>query len=424
MGLEYIVHPQVFLGGLTALGPGIQGLTEQYPLLTTYNYWTSTASVNASAFPIPGTWSIYNNPNNSASFIVTVGGLVQTPDTYSINIINRLLTFNSVISAGIEVGATQLATAAPSSISYNYIKSVNSVITNLTATSLTAINGSIENLFVTNLTALSTTVNVIDIQYTELSGFDVTGNVNVFGNINVTDSLNLTGNLVAEDIASTDATFTNLTATDFTTSNLIVSNLINSLTITNLTATNLTATNLTANNVTANNVTVNGNVSASGNIAGNNLPLNFYLNANRGSLTVTTAVPYFDTANALVLAPNKIYELDYDIYYGTVTGTSLRYVLSANRNLANIVANHITSQSGTGGLTATGNAQIGGIAGLSAIPILLPPFTITAGVTAYSQIKCAVETLSDPTTFILSVSGITGTVTPMRGSKRTAQLLN
>jgi hypothetical protein len=190
MGLEYIVQPQVFLGGLTALGPGIQGLTEQYPLLTTYYSWTSTASVNLSSFPIPiDAGSIYGGPGKESSFIVSVGGVVQSPTQYTVDSILRTITFNTtgtVISAGIEFAVTQLATAAPSSQNLNYIKSVSAEFTTLTST-----DGSFNNLIVTNLTALSTTVNVIDIRVTEISGFRATGDVDVIGDVTMTGSLSV-----------------------------------------------------------------------------------------------------------------------------------------------------------------------------------------------------------------------------------------
>jgi hypothetical protein len=207
MGLEYIVQPQVFLGGLTALGPGIQGLTENYPLLTTYNSWTSTAPINASVFPMPGTWSIYDGPNNSASFIVSVGGVIQPPSTYSIDILNRLLTFSSPVSADIEIAVTQLATASPSSQDFNFVKSVSAEFTTLSAN-----NGTINTLIVTNLTALSTVVNIIDVQVSEVSGFRSTGDVQVDGNVTVGGNLFLSGNLSIPVLSVPNATFTNLTA--------------------------------------------------------------------------------------------------------------------------------------------------------------------------------------------------------------------
>lgn len=264
MGLEYIVQPQVFLGGLTALGPGIQGLTENYPLLTTYNYWTSTASVDTSVFPIPGTWSIYDNPNNSASFIVTVGGVVQSPTEYTINPTLRTITFNTAVSADIEVAVTQLATAAPSSQSFDYTQSVDANLTNLTAGDIIA-----DSLVVTNLTALSSVLDVTNIQFYEMSGFSITGD------------LNITTTTTTLDLVATNATVTNLTADAGQVSlenidadvAVIVSETVTDSQITNLSATNisevatavvatavvtdLTATNILNTNLTADNVTVN-----------------------------------------------------------------------------------------------------------------------------------------------------------------------
>jgi trimeric autotransporter adhesin len=204
MGLEYIVQPQVFLGGLTALGPGIQGLTEQYPLLTTYYSWTSTASVNVSSFPIPiDAGSIYEGPGKESSFIVSVGGVIQSPTQYTVDPTLRTITFNttgSIISAGIEFAATQLATAAPSSQDFDYIKSVSAEFI-----TLSALNGTIDTLVVTGLTA-------------------------------------------------TDLTTTNLTATNLTATNLTATDLAT----TNLTATDLTTTNLSASSLTATNALING----------------------------------------------------------------------------------------------------------------------------------------------------------------------
>ena len=204
MGLEYIVQPQVFLGGLTALGPGIQGLTEQYPLLTTYYSWTSTASVNVSSFPIPiDAGSIYEGPGKESSFIVSVGGVIQPPTQYTVDPTLRTITFNttgSIISAGIEFAATQLATAAPSSQDFDYIKSVSAEFI-----TLSALNGTIDTLVVTGLTA-------------------------------------------------TDLTTTNLSASNLTTTNLTATD----LTTTNLTVTDLTTTNLSASNLTATNALING----------------------------------------------------------------------------------------------------------------------------------------------------------------------
>lgn len=419
MGLEYIVQPQVFLGGLTALGPGIQGLTEQYPLLTTYNYWTSTASVDASAFPIPGTWSIYDDPNNSASFIVTVGGLVQTPDSYSINIINRLLTFNSIISAGIEIGATQLATAAPSSISYDYIESVDSVITNLTST-----NGVIENLFVTNLTALSTTVNVIDIQYSELSGFKIAGNLEVEGDVNITNYTNISGNLVAKDINSTNAIFTNLTATDLNILNFIDELNVVNLTATDTYATNSLVTNLTADNITTNDIIVNGPISASGSILALNTPTYYYLENNRAAIGNTTlSTTFFDPTASFILQPSKRYEMEYNLYYTKQTASNLVFGLSTVGNLSQINAFYF--QSNIAGISANNTTTGAGIVSSSPTTIVPLPATglLNTTVTHYTRMLIQVENLN-ATTFAAVLCCNTGTVTPLKGSYRKITLLS
>jgi hypothetical protein len=219
MGLEYITQPQVFLGGLTALGPGIQGLTENYPLLTTYNYWTSTSNVSVFEFPIPGSWSIFEGSNNSASFIVSIGGVVQAPDTYTIDTINRTILFLTPVEPNIEVAVTQLATAAPSSQEFSFIKVLSGNFENSTFQNVTA----------TNLTVISSTT------------FDTT--IFTF--------------TTATDLTAVNGLFTNLTVTDFlSTSNVQVSSLsIESLTVV---SSNVFQATTLANLVSALAVTVNG----------------------------------------------------------------------------------------------------------------------------------------------------------------------
>jgi len=132
--------------------------------------------------------------DQSGSFIVTVGNVIQSPTDYTIDSTNRRLTFSSIVTAGIEVGVTQLATAAPSSANFNYVQSVSANFTNLSAT-----NGFINNLVVTSLTALSATINVIDINVYELSGFRVTGNLIVDGTTttNILSAVNVTTQNIA-----------------------------------------------------------------------------------------------------------------------------------------------------------------------------------------------------------------------------------
>jgi hypothetical protein len=285
---EYITNPQVFFGGLTALGPGIQGLTEQYPLLTTYQYWTSTSNTDSSVFPIPGTWSIYDGPNKEGSFLVTVGGIIQSPSEYSVDSVLRTLTFlTTSVPADIEIAVTQLATAAPSSQSLDTLKTIN----------LTATNGVINSLYVTNLTALSTTVNIIDIQVSEVSGFKATGSVEILGNVNVSnnlistyiesisgkiDSLTATNITTTQDFVAINATVTNLTASTGnlevelldTDSAIIVSEIVTDSQITNLTATNISdvttanITDLTATNITT--TVLNTNTAVATNLTATN----------------------------------------------------------------------------------------------------------------------------------------------------------
>lgn len=164
MGYEYITQPQIFLAPISALN-GIQGVNEAYPLLTTFESWTSTAAVDASAFPIPGYWTMLDEPE---SFIVSIGGVIQPPSEYTIDRNLRYLTFNTIVSAGLEVAATQIATHAPSSQSFDYVTSVSAdfdqadigtlsavdgIFNTVQTASLTATSANIQNAVVTTLTA-------------------------------------------------------------------------------------------------------------------------------------------------------------------------------------------------------------------------------------------------------------------------------
>lgn len=132
MGLEFINQPQVFTQPITALG-GIQGSSENYPLLTQYHTWITVPNTNTTTVSVP--LSVGVLLNESASFIVTVGGVIQPPTTYTVDVINRLLIFTTPLSANIEIVATQLATASPSSQSFNSIFSDSGNITTLSCVS-------------------------------------------------------------------------------------------------------------------------------------------------------------------------------------------------------------------------------------------------------------------------------------------------
>ena len=430
MGLEYIVQPQVFLGGLTALGPGIQGLTEQYPLLTTYYSWTSTASVNISSFPIPiDAGSIYGGPGKESSFIVSVGGVVQPPTQYTVDPILRTITFNttgSIISAGIEFAVTQLATAAPSSQNFDYVKSVsaefttlsalNGTIDNLVVTNLSAFSGAVDSLVVTNLTALSTTVNVIDIRVTEVSGFRATGDVDVLGNVNVTNNINLTGSLIAGDITSINATLTSLTAT-----NLTVLSPMSSLYVGALSSDYLTV----LNPVTLNSLNVT-TISAVGNISAANLSKYFVLSADTDSKSVNNGTTFFETNGIVSLEANKNYKLNYDLYFYNSNASNLCYILSASNNLDNTNSNFITTnQAGISGSTSipTGGVPLmGSMLSANSVLVRLPNFPVSATTLQNSLIQAIVQT-GNACTLNLIISGNNSTIIPRRGSSRVVQLM-
>jgi hypothetical protein len=422
MGLEYIVQPQVFLGGLTALGPGIQGLTENYPLLTTYYSWTSTAVVDTAVFPIPiQVGSIYDGPGKEASFIISVGGVIQSPTEYTVDTILRTITFGSVVSAGIEFAATQLATASPSSQNFNFLKSVSAEFTSTAfINNLSATTGTINSLLVTNLTALSTTVNVIDIKVSEVSGFNITGNLDVQG-------ITTTQNLVA-----TNATVTNLTAS---TGNLNVELLdtnnaiIVSETVTNSVITNLTATNITdvataiITDLTATNVRVQNNILASGNIVGNNLPTYFVLSADLSVKQITAApTPFFDSNVISNLLGNKKYKLNYDLYYLSNNTGNYRFILSASNVLSGINCSYITTNTaGISGASLT--PQMGATFAFNSVSASLAPFGVTSSVFQNTQLQAILET-ANPCTFNLTISGTgNSSILPKRGSSRIIQLM-
>ena len=144
MGLEYINQPQVFTQGITALG-GFAGISKEYPLLTSFYSWVSTGTTSTTTLPIPiAAGYILTDPE---SFIVSVGGITQHPKTYSIDRTNRLIVFSTTIPANTEIGATQLATASPSSQNFNYIRSVSADITTINAISATIQNFSVGSSF-------------------------------------------------------------------------------------------------------------------------------------------------------------------------------------------------------------------------------------------------------------------------------------
>lgn len=457
MGLEYISQPQVFLSPITAVN-GVYGINDPYPLLTTYQSWTSTAVVNASAFPIPGAWTMLDEPG---SFIVTVGGVIQPPSEYTIDRNFRILTFNSIVSAGVEIGATQLATAAPSSQNFNYVQSVSANFTNLSG-----VNGRFDNLFVTSLTALTSILQITDIQLYETSGFNVNGSVNVTGTLTASNTIltNLTAsNIVLPDngtlLGATSATSINigtLSARTFSlihepandgvdpildigetqtgsfsgfriryeepTNRLIGSSRTGTTVLTSFMIDTTTGqVGVSGLPAPGQALTVAGNVSASGQIIGSNTDNYFILSANRTALGSVTAA-YFDPAIAINLLPSKQYYVQYDLYHAKDTQAGgLNYILSSNNTFANIVASYLHKSE----LTATGGpTQQSGLPGRIGPAVVLPTITtIAATLTSYTYIKSTIESGTLGNTFVLAVSSA-GNIIPLRGSTRKVTLIN
>jgi hypothetical protein len=345
MGLEYITQPQIFLAPITAVN-GIQGINEAYPLLTTYQTWTSTASVPASVWPIPGTWTMLDE---AGSFIITVGGVVQDIDQYTVNRNLRLLTFTSPVSAGIEIVGRQLATAAPSSQSFNYIQSVSGSFT-----SLSAGTGTFDTLLVTNLTGLSTVVNIIDVRISEVSGFSVTGNLGVLGTTTTTD------------FVATNATITNATVTDINATTAI----IDSQQVTSLTGTSILITD-------------------GGTLIGATSSTSIGI----GSLSARTFNLVHDPANDGV---DPIFDIG-ETLTGSFSGFRIRYEEPTNRLIG-------SGRTGTTVLTSFIITTNTGQVGISGLPAPGQALTVSGNISASGSIR-AINTWPNRQYFILSADG-------------------
>jgi len=155
MGLEIITQPQVFLAGLTALG-GING--NPPPFYTSFYTWTTSTPTSTSIFYL-------DNPNVAlldipSSYIVSVGGVVQSPTQYTINPINRSVNFNVPVIDDTIISVTQIGTVAVSTLNVTGLTASNSYLQNITAVNSQFINSLFTNLTTTNFTVLSSFVAV------------------------------------------------------------------------------------------------------------------------------------------------------------------------------------------------------------------------------------------------------------------------
>jgi hypothetical protein len=438
MGLEYITQPQVFLAPITAVN-GIQGVNNPFPLLTTYQSWVSTGTVNTSAFPIPGTWTMLDAPG---SFIVTVGNVIQSPTDYSIDRNNRILTFSSIITAGIEVGVTQLATASPSATSFNSIQAVSGNFTNLSA-----INGNVNNLFVNNLTALSATINVIDITVYELSGFRATGNLLIDG-ITTTNTLSAVST-TTQNFSSRFINLEHSTPNDgvnpvlfigergdgsggtvtgsLTGYNVTYSETANRLLISTqlgavapLTAVSIDSTGNVGigTDRPGSNLTVVGNISSSGNITGYNTTI-FYHATGFGTAPLTIT-PYFSAAAGFItFDPFRRYRLVVEAFY-TKAATAGTVTFTLSSTVPFVYATGSLVHSALAGYTGAGAAPVhtAGVVASAATLAFSPGSIGGAGVTNhYGSFTYYIETSSVPTVANLFVTtALGGAINPGRGS--------
>jgi len=194
MGLEYITQPQVFLAPITAFN-GIQGYEQPLPLVTTYQYWTSTANIDTNIFPIPGFWPMLEEP---ASFLINIGGVPQSPTNYSVDKLNRRITFVSNISTGIEVSFTQLAAAFLSSYNFAFVESVSGTFKTLSAN-----KAYFDDIDAVKSISVSTTDVFTSNIYFPLSvGGYIHEDTVVFGNVTVYGSLSATGEVVTAEVAN------------------------------------------------------------------------------------------------------------------------------------------------------------------------------------------------------------------------------
>jgi hypothetical protein len=87
-----------------------QTLVSTYPLSTEYQTWNLITTTEDISSSIPGSWSIYNGPNNEEYFTIIANNIVQQVSSYNINANDRILTFTSVTSLpiGTAISGVQL----------------------------------------------------------------------------------------------------------------------------------------------------------------------------------------------------------------------------------------------------------------------------------------------------------------------------
>ena len=359
---------------------------------------------------------------------------------------------------------------------------INLTGSNLLVTNLTGVNFTATNLLVTNLTALSSILNVVDITQYEISGFNVQGDANVNGNVNVTGNLSALNITLTDNgslVGATSATTINIGGLSARTFDLVhtpandgvdpIFNIgesttegfsglrvrydesINDIFITSRTgSTVLTsavidirtgAVGISGMPAPGQALTVSGNISASGIIIAANTPSYYYLDNNRSPISGSFIPPlsfttFFEPSATLLLLPNKVYELQYSLFFTRNTNNGFAsFALSSTPPLNHIslVANTILGYPGTGTntssfalpLTAYTTSTISATPG--SFVSILSTNTLVPNVSHYVNITTFIQTsaTSNPFTSLnIQISSGSFGIIPLKGSLRKITLIN
>ena len=163
-------------------------------------------------------------------------------------------------------------------------------------------------------------------------------------------------------------------------------------------------------------LTVSGNISANGNFISSS---NYYLTTNLSPISARTG--YFGTS--LTLLANKIYELEYHLYFknnNASATTIVNYALSGNTTFSNVNANFMQDVGGAGAVsTGTTVGSVGPIVDLGNTE------TLSASVSAYGILKAIVAIGSSNTTISMALSCNNSLgITPLKGSYRKVTQFN
>ena len=139
----------------------------------------------------------------------------------------------------------------------------------------------------------------------------------------------------------------------------------------------------------------------------------FRLIANGAAIGPTIA-DYFGANSSIVLAPNGIYEIVYNLWYLKTTAGTVIYTLTNTAVVTNLVAWY--EQSAVGGIaTNAGLTGAGIIASTVAAAALPATASLTTAVNHFARIRALLEN-ANSTNVRLRVTSSAGTITPLRGS--------